>query len=118
MRISHEQLSVRPVEMAKEIYQFAHLPWSAKMEDYIYKTTVGEIGKHGTFGIGRISATMTEKWKKTIKPEWLPTITKACKPMLDYLGYPTDLEQIENRKQELLLSDKEKKETANAGLKV
>ena len=109
MRISHEQLTVDPIEVAKDIYQFTHLPWSKEVEEFIYGTTIGAIGKSGKFGIGRISADMTEKWKKTIDPVWLPVITKACKPMLEYYGYPTDLDEIEQRKQVLLQQDKKDK---------
>ena len=105
MRITYEELTRDPISLAKVIYKFSHLPWTEEMEDFIYKTTIGAFGGTGQFGLKRISATQTEKWKKTIDPNWLKIITRSCKPMLEYFGYPTDLEEIELRKQELLQQD-------------
>ena len=42
MRITHEQMSLHPIETAKMLYKFVDMTWTKESEDFIYKTTIGE----------------------------------------------------------------------------
>ena len=41
VRITHEDLSLHPIETAKMLYTFVDLEWTASTEEYIRNTTTG-----------------------------------------------------------------------------
>ncbi|KAL5248145.1 hypothetical protein ACHWQZ_G017355 [Mnemiopsis leidyi] len=93
VRITHEQMSFHPIETAKMLYKFVDMTWTKESEDFIYKTTIGEVGKGGMFGIGKVSTKVVNAWKMMQEP-LIEQITRACYKTLTYFDYETDLEKI------------------------
>ena len=85
---------MEPLESAKKIYQFSELPWTKKIEEFIYKTTIGEVGKTNKFGINRVSIDVIEDWKRSMSPSWIKIVNKMCLPLLNYLGAEIEKHEI------------------------
>ena len=94
-RVRHEDMSVAPIETARALYNFTHLPWTVEMEKRIHDTAVGEGGDTGFFGVARQSALLVNKWKTEWSWELIETVTEACYETIQYLGYETDLEKLQ-----------------------
>lgn len=95
LRISHEEMSLDPINWARRIYQFTGLDFNEETKSYIKEITNGKSlvkdgkdpdGRHAGFSVYRDTLTVLYKWMSS-KPEHIHDIEKECKEVIDYLGY-------------------------------
>ena len=95
LRLTHEEMSLNPIEWAKKIYNFTGLDFNKKTASYINEITNGKSlvnggkdpdGRFAAFSVYRDTLAVLYRWM-TANPSHIHEIEKECKELIDYLGY-------------------------------
>ncbi|CAI9604000.1 unnamed protein product [Staurois parvus] len=88
MAIRHEDLSEEPLENVKKIYNFADLYLTKNLEQWLYNVTHEEVeDKDGIMTFSRNSSKVAQKWRTSLKFNFVKQIQKNCKEAMHLFGY-------------------------------
>lgn len=93
-RITHEEMSLKPLKWAKELYKFVGLEYNEATEKYIneithptYEGGMDPDGRYRQFSVYRDSMAVLNKWRQSAKPSRVQEIERECGDLLKYLKY-------------------------------
>ncbi|XP_072278652.1 carbohydrate sulfotransferase 5-like [Pyxicephalus adspersus] len=94
MLVRYEDVVQDPLREIQEMYKFAHLKLTGKLEKWIYSITHGESSgnKKEAFVItSRNAANVSQAWRNVLPFEKVKMIQEVCKGAMNMLGYlPVD----------------------------
>uniref|UniRef100_UPI00358DE1BE carbohydrate sulfotransferase 1 n=1 Tax=Myxine glutinosa TaxID=7769 RepID=UPI00358DE1BE len=88
MLVRHEDLSLNPIEKAKEIYKFVGIPMENEVKKWILKNTKDV--KHNNSNIYatvRNSSTIVDHWRSQLSFDMVQLIQTLCSNTMVHLGY-------------------------------
>jgi len=101
MRLSHEELSLRPIETAQTVYNFLDMELTENLKEILVNVTSGVGGDSGNSRALKTSKNSKEllgKWKRmisaTIKMFDLFTIEAMSSQFLKFLGYNLEMDEM------------------------
>lgn len=94
-RITHEEMSLKPLKWVKELYEFTGLEYTEATEKYINEITHPTYneggkdpdGRYKQFSVYRDSMAVLNKWRQSAKPSKVQEIERECGELLKYLNY-------------------------------
>jgi len=93
-RITHEEMSLKPLKWAKELYEFVGIEYTEATETYINEIThpasfgaKDPDGRYKQFSVYRDSMAVLNKWRQSANPSIIQSIEEECGELLTYLKY-------------------------------
>ncbi|KAM9323850.1 carbohydrate sulfotransferase 4-like [Gastrophryne carolinensis] len=88
MLVRHEDLAQKPLEKAKEMFEFADLKMTEDLERWIYNITHLEAkGKWGFMSYSKQSSNVVQGWRKTMDFKMVKEIEQVCRDSMNLFGY-------------------------------
>ncbi|XP_043935030.1 carbohydrate sulfotransferase 5-like [Protopterus annectens] len=101
MMIRYEDLSRDPLSKVKEMYSFANLDLTPKLEAWIYNSTHGNRHSHGGFQTtARDALNVSQAWRNNLPFQVVSKVQDLCQKSMALLGYKL----VHSAKEQKLLS--------------
>jgi len=82
--IRYEDVALDAVNVAKEVYRFAGIEWSVRVEEWVSTHTNRNHG--GAYSLSRNAAAVIDGWKNAPEP-LIQAVDDTCGDLMDFLGY-------------------------------
>ncbi|KAG8551920.1 hypothetical protein GDO81_004341 [Engystomops pustulosus] len=104
MLMRYEDIARFPLEKAKEMYNFAGIPLTPQVEEWIIKNTQASHESNGIYSTQKNSSEQFEKWRFSIPFKLAQVVQDVCEPAMKIFGYKlaNDLQTLTNRSISLL----------------
>ncbi|XP_022446536.1 carbohydrate sulfotransferase 3 [Delphinapterus leucas] len=102
MLVRYEDVALRPLQKAQEMYRFAGIPLTPQVEDWIQKNT--QAAHDGIYSTQKNSSEQFEKWRFSMPFKLAQVVQAACGPAMRLFGYKPvqDAASLSNRSVSLL----------------
>ncbi|XP_075041989.1 carbohydrate sulfotransferase 6-like [Mixophyes fleayi] len=88
MAIRLEDLTSKPIQSLKQIYNFSGLHLTKDLKQWIYNVTHEEIkGKNGFLAFSKVSSNVIQRWRTALDFNSVTEIQQGCKEAMDLFGY-------------------------------
>ncbi|EHB15748.1 Carbohydrate sulfotransferase 3 [Heterocephalus glaber] len=104
MLVRYEDVALRPLQKAREMYRFAGIPLTPQVEDWIQKNTQAARDGSDVYSTQKNSSEQFEKWRFSIPFKLAQVVQAACAPTMRLFGYKLarDAASLTNRSLSLL----------------
>lgn len=85
MRMTHDEMSLMPIESAEKVYKFLGKEMPGTMNDFLVQHTTHQ--EKGVLGTSKDSKAVLEKWKSKLDLDIVRAIERKCKKVMDFMGY-------------------------------
>lgn len=86
LRVTHDEMSLKPLETAQEVYRFINKPIPALLDAWLIENTTRN-QKKGVLGTSKDSKAVLRKWRTGFKLEHIRVIEDKCKGLMKFMGY-------------------------------
>ncbi|KAG5262746.1 hypothetical protein AALO_G00278420 [Alosa alosa] len=87
MLVRYEDIARFPMRKATEMYQFAGIPFTSKVKEWILKNTQASKEVSGVYSTQKNSSEQVEKWRFSIPFKLAQVVQKVCGPTMKLFGY-------------------------------
>ncbi|CAK8684180.1 unnamed protein product [Clavelina lepadiformis] len=87
LRLRYEDVSLRPLDAAKAVYDFVGLNFEPGVKTWIKKNTENSPKNSNPFSTSRNSSEAMSRWRKHLKFEEMLEIQEECKEVMKILNY-------------------------------
>ncbi|XP_008834864.1 carbohydrate sulfotransferase 3 [Nannospalax galili] len=104
MLVRYEDVALRPLQKAREMYHFAGIPLTPQVEDWIQKNTQAAHDGSDVYSTQKNSSEQFEKWRFSMPFKLAQVVQAACGPAMRLFGYKLarDAASLTNRSISLL----------------
>ncbi|KAG9267520.1 carbohydrate sulfotransferase 3b [Astyanax mexicanus] len=87
MLVRYEDIARFPMSKAAEMYQFAEIPFTPKVKEWILKNTHASSEVSGVYSTQKNSSQQVEKWRVSMPFKLAQVVQKVCGPAMTLFGY-------------------------------
>lgn len=104
MLVRYEDVALKPLQKAREMYGFAGIPLTPQVEDWIQKNTQAARDSGDLYSTQKNSSEQFEKWRFSMPFKLAQVVQAACGPAMRLFGYKLarDAASLTNRSISLL----------------